>query len=108
MYYVKLIFLFTKDVKEEDVEDDDGEEEKKVHVIARFSSEDQYRNISDAGYDMVLRPAEERVTVDGYCHSLIEQVEIPSPNELAALEESDVWDLTHLDVFGWPVKERSS
>jgi hypothetical protein len=83
------------------IENDTGKE-KCIDIPSKFVDEDQFMNISDSGYDVVLQLADDYLVENNYPNYHIEVIEAHS--KIEGHPEGIIWDLSHLNEFGWPKK----
>ena len=86
------------------MENDSGKE-KYADIPTKFTDEDQFMNISDEGYDMVLHLANDYLTENNYSKYHIEMIEAHNEIKDKYKGKEKIWDLSYLDEFGWPNKE---
>ncbi len=87
------------------IENDETGKEKCVDIPTKFTDEDQFMNIADEGYDMVLHLANSYIYENGYSAYHIEMIEARSGIKDKYKGKKKFWDLSYLDEFGWPRKE---
>jgi flap endonuclease-1 len=87
------------------IQSDETGKDRTINIPAKFTDEDQFMNIADEGYDIVLHLANEYLDENGYTEDHIEVIEAYSEIKDDYKGKKKIWDLSHLDEFGWPKKE---
>nr|QBK85589.1 MAG: flap endonuclease [Marseillevirus LCMAC101] len=86
------------------IENDETGKDKSILIPAKFTDEEQFLNIADEGYDMVLHLANDYLAENGYSDSHIEMIEACNHLKDGYQGKKKIWDLSYLNDFGWPRK----
>ncbi len=101
MYYSLIAFTVEYD-GDSDSDSDGYPDQKLLEVVTKFSSREQFENISDAGYDMVSHLANEWSGMPiNYHIEFIEDIKDLKVSDLHKYSDI-IWDLSYLDIYGWP------
>jgi len=85
-----------------DAQHDETGKDRAIDIPAKFADEDQFMNIADDGYDTVLHLATKHIAENGYSGYHIETIEPRREIKDRYEGKEKIWDLSHLDEFGWP------
>ena len=85
------------------IKNDNGKEEC-IDIPTKFTDEEQFMNIADSMYDVVLELANDYLSGNKYSDYHIEMIETNKEIKDKYEGTREIWDLSHLDEFGWSRK----